>query len=188
MKSPSTRRIVIAAVAALALVIVATAAMAATNRVAAAPSNTGPPVVSGTPAIGKELTTTQRDVERHHAAVLQLPVAPLRHDRRKLREHLQRDRQHLQAADGRRQPHAARSRHSEEQRRQRQRNQRPDRRCPRHTGLEQRLSGRQEPEDRPDRSTRTAGATTDRLLRRALRADQQEHEQLHDESPRRQHL
>ena len=32
--------------------------LAATNRVAAAPSNTGPPVVSGTPAIGKELTTT----------------------------------------------------------------------------------------------------------------------------------
>ena len=60
MKSPSTRRIVIAAVAALALalVIVATAAMAATNRVATAPSNTGPPVVSGTPAIGKELTTS----------------------------------------------------------------------------------------------------------------------------------
>ena len=34
------------------------AGLAATNRVAAAPSNTQPPVVSGTPEIGKELTTT----------------------------------------------------------------------------------------------------------------------------------
>ena len=58
MKSPSGRRVVIAAIAALALVIVATAAVAATNRVSAAPSNTGPPVVSGTPAIGKEITTS----------------------------------------------------------------------------------------------------------------------------------
>jgi hypothetical protein len=58
MKSPSPRRLVIAAFAALSLVILATAAMAATKRAAAAPSNTGPPVVSGSPAIGKELSTT----------------------------------------------------------------------------------------------------------------------------------
>jgi hypothetical protein len=58
MKSPSTRRLVIAAVTALAMAILAAAGLAATNRVSAAPSNTGPPVVSGTPEVGKELTTT----------------------------------------------------------------------------------------------------------------------------------
>jgi hypothetical protein len=45
-------------VAALALVIVAAAGIAATNRSSAAPSNTQPPVVSGTPEVGKELSTT----------------------------------------------------------------------------------------------------------------------------------
>ena len=58
MKSPSTRRVVVAAVAALALAILAAAGLAATNRVSAAPSNTQPPVVSGTLEVGKELTTT----------------------------------------------------------------------------------------------------------------------------------
>src|SRR4051812_3930072 len=53
-----TRPLVIAAAAALTLAIVAAAAMAATNRSSAAPSNTKPPVVSGTPEVGKELTTT----------------------------------------------------------------------------------------------------------------------------------
>jgi hypothetical protein len=52
------RPLVIAAVTALALVIVAAAAMAETNRSSAAPSNTQPPVVSGTPEVGKELSTT----------------------------------------------------------------------------------------------------------------------------------
>ena len=52
------RPLVIAAVTALALAILAAAGLAATNRVSAAPSNTAPPVVSGTPEIGKELTTT----------------------------------------------------------------------------------------------------------------------------------
>ena len=42
----------------MALAILAAAAVAATNRVSTAPSNTQPPVVSGTPEIGKELTTT----------------------------------------------------------------------------------------------------------------------------------
>jgi hypothetical protein len=45
-------------VAALALVVVATAGVAATNRNAAAPSNTAPPVISGTPEVGKTLSTT----------------------------------------------------------------------------------------------------------------------------------
>ena len=52
------RPLVIAAVAALALAIVAAAGMAATSRASVAPSNTQPPVVSGTPEVGKELTTT----------------------------------------------------------------------------------------------------------------------------------
>ena len=52
------RPLVIAAAAALALAILAAAAMAATNRSSAAPSNTQPPVVSGTPEVGKKLTTT----------------------------------------------------------------------------------------------------------------------------------
>ena len=48
----------VAAVAALALAILAAVGVAATNRVAAAPSNTQPPVVSGVPEVGKELATT----------------------------------------------------------------------------------------------------------------------------------
>ncbi len=52
------RRLVIAAVAALTLAVVATAGMAATNRNSAVPSNTKPPIVSGTPEVGKILTTT----------------------------------------------------------------------------------------------------------------------------------
>ena len=52
------RPLVIAAVSALALAILAAAAMAATNRGSVAPANTQPPVVSGTPEVGKTLTTT----------------------------------------------------------------------------------------------------------------------------------
>jgi hypothetical protein len=52
------RHLVIAAVAALGLAIAATAGIAATSRSSVAPSNTQPPVVSGTPEVGKELTTT----------------------------------------------------------------------------------------------------------------------------------
>ncbi len=52
------RRLVVAAVATLALAVVAAAGMAATNRSSAAPSNTRPPVVSGTAEVGKNLTTT----------------------------------------------------------------------------------------------------------------------------------
>jgi hypothetical protein len=52
------RRLVIAAVTALTLAVVAAAGMAATNRSTAAPSNTQPPVVSGTTEVGKNLTTT----------------------------------------------------------------------------------------------------------------------------------
>ena len=54
----SARHVVIAAVAALTLVVVAATGMAATNQSSAAPSNTKPPVVSGTPEVGKKLTTT----------------------------------------------------------------------------------------------------------------------------------
>ena len=50
--------LVIAAVTALALAILAAAAMAATNRVSVAPTNNQPPVVTGTPEVGKELSTT----------------------------------------------------------------------------------------------------------------------------------
>ena len=52
------RPLLIAAVTALALVILAAAGVAATNRVSVAPANTQPPVVSGTPEVGKGLTTT----------------------------------------------------------------------------------------------------------------------------------
>src|SRR3954454_493895 len=50
--------LVIAALTVLALAILAAAGMAATGRVSAAPANTQPPVISGTPEVGKELTTT----------------------------------------------------------------------------------------------------------------------------------
>jgi hypothetical protein len=50
--------LVIAAVTALALVIPAGPGMAAPNRAAVAPANTQPPVVSGTPEVGKGLTTS----------------------------------------------------------------------------------------------------------------------------------
>src|SRR6478752_4219670 len=43
---------------ALVLAIVAAAGVAATGRRSVAPKNSQPPVVSGTPEIGKELTTT----------------------------------------------------------------------------------------------------------------------------------
>ena len=52
------RPLLIAAATALALVILAAAGVAATNRVSVAPANTQPPVVSGTPEVGKGLTTT----------------------------------------------------------------------------------------------------------------------------------
>ena len=164
------RRLVIAAVAALALAVVAAAGMAATNRGSAVPANTKPPVVSGTAEVGKELTTTNGTWSGTTPLEVQLPVAPLRQDRRRLRQHLRRDRQHVQGAGGRRGQHAACRRHRQEQRRQRQRDQRPDRGRPRHAGIEQRLSGRQEREDRPDRRARTARAAPDRRLRRAVRS------------------
>ena len=52
------RRVVIASVAALALAVVAATGMAATSGSSAAPANTKAPVVSGTPQVGKNLTTT----------------------------------------------------------------------------------------------------------------------------------
>ena len=48
----------IAGVTMLALVVLAAAGVAATNRGAASPKNTDPPVVSGTPQVDKELKTT----------------------------------------------------------------------------------------------------------------------------------
>src|SRR4051795_5434452 len=52
------RRLVIAGFTALALAILAAAGVAATNRSSVVPSNTQPPVVSGTPAAGNTLSTT----------------------------------------------------------------------------------------------------------------------------------
>jgi hypothetical protein len=52
------RRLGIAGVAALTLAVLAAVGMAATDRSSAAPSNTQPPVVSGTPEVGKNLTAT----------------------------------------------------------------------------------------------------------------------------------
>jgi hypothetical protein len=52
------RRLVIVGFTALALAILAAAGIAATNRSSVVPSNTQPPVISGTPAAGKILTTT----------------------------------------------------------------------------------------------------------------------------------
>src|SRR4051812_29436129 len=54
----TVRPLVIAAVTALALASAAAAGMAATNRSSSVPSNTQPPVVSGTPEVGKTLSTT----------------------------------------------------------------------------------------------------------------------------------
>src|SRR4051795_9050756 len=56
-RHPARRMIVIAGTA-LALAILAAAGIAATNRSSVAPSNTQPPVVSGTPEVGKLLMTT----------------------------------------------------------------------------------------------------------------------------------
>ena len=55
---PRLRHAGIAAVTALALAAVTAVGTAATNRSSAAPSNTQPPVVSGAPEVGKNLTTT----------------------------------------------------------------------------------------------------------------------------------
>ncbi len=52
------RPLVIAAVSALALATLAATATAATTRGSVAPANTDPPLVSGTPEVGKTLTTT----------------------------------------------------------------------------------------------------------------------------------
>jgi hypothetical protein len=52
------RALAIAGVTALAAVVLAAVGVAATNRAAVAPKNTQPPAVSGTPQVGKELTTT----------------------------------------------------------------------------------------------------------------------------------
>jgi hypothetical protein len=48
----------IAAVTALALAVVAAAGIAATDRASVAPSNTQPPVISGKPQVGNDLTTS----------------------------------------------------------------------------------------------------------------------------------
>ena len=45
-------------IAAVALLVLAAAAVAATGRSSVAPANTQPPVVSGMAEVGKELTTT----------------------------------------------------------------------------------------------------------------------------------
>ncbi len=50
--------LVIVAVAGLGLAILAVAAVAATGRVSVAPTNTQPPVISGTTTVGSALTTT----------------------------------------------------------------------------------------------------------------------------------
>ena len=59
---PTLRRVlgpvVLGVVCVVALAVLAAAGVAATGRVAAAPSNTQPPVVSGSAEVGKELTTT----------------------------------------------------------------------------------------------------------------------------------
>jgi hypothetical protein len=52
------RRIIVVAATALALAILAAAGIAATNGTSVVPSNTQPPVVSGTPEVGNVLTTT----------------------------------------------------------------------------------------------------------------------------------
>jgi hypothetical protein len=56
--SAIARPLVVVAVTALALAILAAVGTAATSRSSSAPSNTQPPVVSGTPEVGKNLTTT----------------------------------------------------------------------------------------------------------------------------------
>jgi hypothetical protein len=53
-----SRPLLLGVVTVLALAVLAAAGLAATNRVSAAPSNTQPPVVSGTAEVGKELSST----------------------------------------------------------------------------------------------------------------------------------
>ena len=91
------------------------------------PANTAAPTISGTAQQGQTLTATQRQLERHHADQLQLPVAALRHGRRQLQQHQRRDRPDLPARQRRRRHHHPSRRHRQQQRRQQQRNLRPDR-------------------------------------------------------------
>jgi hypothetical protein len=53
-----SRPLLLGVVTVLALAVLAAAGLAATNRVSAVPSNTQPPVVSGTAEVGKELSST----------------------------------------------------------------------------------------------------------------------------------
>ena len=182
------RPLVIAAVTALALAILAAAGLAATNRVSAAPSNTQPPVVSGTPEIGKELTTTNGTWSSSTPLTFTYQWRRCDKTGGSCANISSATDNNYKAAGGRRRQHAACRRDRQEQRRQRQRDKRPDRGRPRRADIQQRLSGRQERQDRPDCEPRSARAAADRLLRRALRADQQEYEQLHAEGARRQHL
>ena len=160
------RALVIAAVTALALAILAAAGMAATNRVSVAPSNTQPPVVSGTPEIGKELTTTNgtwsgstpltfsyqwRRCDKTGGSCADISGAT---DNTYM----------LKGADG---DDTLRASSPPRTRRQRQRDKRPDRGHRRRAGIEQRLPGQQEREDCADRRTLAARAAPDRRLQGA---------------------
>ena len=155
---PTLRRVLrpllLGVVSVLALAVLAAAGMAATNRVSAAPSNTQPPVVSGTAEVGKELSTTNgswsgstpltfgyqwRRCDKTGGGCANISEAT-------------DNTYKLQAADGgntvRVVVTAKNSDGSDIG------DQRPDRRCCGCAGFQQRLSGRQERQDGRDRSTR----------------------------------
>ena len=153
------RPLVIAAVTALALAILAAAGMAATNRVSVAPTNTQPPVVSGTPEVGKGLTTTNgtwsgttplsfsyqwRRCDRNGGSCADISGA--------------NDNTYTAAVRRRRQL-GARRRHCQERRRHRQRDERPDRGRQRRA-RDERLPGHEE-HDRADRRPLAARAAPD---------------------------
>src|SRR5262249_24070352 len=57
-RSAIGRPMIIAGATALALAVLSAAGIAATNKASAAPSNTQPPTISGTTAVGSALTTS----------------------------------------------------------------------------------------------------------------------------------
>ena len=169
----NARPLVIAAVTALAVAILAAAGIAATSRVSVAPTNTQPPVVSGTPEVGKNLTTTNgtwsgttpltftyqwRRCDKTGGSCADISGAT---------------DEHVPAEGCGRRRHAACRRRRQERGRHRQRDQRPDR-CHRHrAGVEQRLPCQQEREDCADRRALAARADPDHRLQGDDRTDQQ---------------
>ena len=83
----------LAAVGTTLALVVGLGAGAGTAAVAAAPQNTAPPTITGTPQEGQKLVGPPGHVERQ-CGRLQRPVDALRQGRRQLRQHQRRQRRH----------------------------------------------------------------------------------------------